>query len=159
MAHVAVRFHGIDGSVVLLETESSNCGENAQLVLRTLRSKAIPMRSIILVQDPTMQRRSCASFQKAWQDAGLELQIANYPGFVPRVTVEGQELWFPNPGIAGLWPMKRFIALVLGEVPRLRDDERGYGPRGCGYIVHVEVPPDVLSAHDRVARAFPQISR
>jgi len=35
-------------------------------------------------------------------------------------------------------------------VRRLRDDEHGYGPRGAGFIDHVDVPPDVLAAARRL---------
>ena len=35
------------------------------------------------------------------------------------------------------------LELLFGEVIRLRDDENGYGPRGKGFIVHVEVPEEI----------------
>jgi uncharacterized SAM-binding protein YcdF (DUF218 family) len=159
LLEIATRFHGINARMIVTETESSNCGENAQFTLRTLLEQQIPTESIILVQDPTMQRRSCASFEKAWQDVGLELQIANYPAHVPEVRAEAGELNFANVGVAGLWNMRRFVSLLLGEVPRLRDDENGYGPQGRGYIVHVDVPDQVLAARQRLASVFPEMSR
>ncbi|WEQ52803.1 hypothetical protein LV478_04460 [Komagataeibacter oboediens] len=36
--------------------------------------------------------------------------------------------------------LERFISLVMGEIPRLRDDENGYGPKGKGFIPHIEIP-------------------
>lgn len=30
----------------------------------------------------------------------------------------------------GVWSVERYISLLLGEVPRLRDDANGYGPQG-----------------------------
>ncbi len=48
---------------------------------------------------------------------------------------------------------------MLGEIPRLRDDEKGYGPRGRGYIVHVDVPEEVLAAYERLQRNFPSLTR
>jgi hypothetical protein len=47
--------------------------------------------------------------------------------------------------------MERFVSLILGEIPRLRDDERGYGPKGRGFIAHVDVPDGVLAAFSRLA--------
>ena len=157
LAEMAVRFHGIDPGKIVLETESSNCGENAQFTLRKLLE--YNLGSILLVQDPTMQRRSCASFRKAWQDAGLRLSIGNWPTFVPRVRVESGAISFEGSKLCGIWPMERFVSLVLGEVPRLLDNERGYGPEGRGYIVHVDVPQEVLAAHERLASKFAHLQR
>lgn len=39
--------------------------------------------------------------------------------------------------------MDRFLELILGEVPRLRDDKHGYGPEGKGFIPHVDIPNQV----------------
>lgn len=47
---------------------------------------------------------------------------------------------------AGLWPVARYLSLLLGEVPRLRDDAQGYGPRGKNFIAHVDIPADVEAA-------------
>jgi hypothetical protein len=38
----------------------------------------------------------------------------------------------------------------MGEIPRLRDDKEGYGPRGKGFIVHVDIPDEVEEAWRRV---------
>ena len=50
------------------------------------------------------------------------------------------------------------IQLALGEIPRLRDDEQGYGPRGRGYIVHVDIPEEVERAWERLAAAYPELA-
>lgn len=42
--------------------------------------------------------------------------------------------------------MDRYLSLLLGELPRLRDDESGYGPSGKDFIVHVHFPDDVMAA-------------
>ena len=42
--------------------------------------------------------------------------------------------------------MDRYLSLIAGELPRLRDDETGYGPRGRDFIVHVDIPADVEAA-------------
>lgn len=49
--------------------------------------------------------------------------------------------------IHGMWPMQRYITLLMGEIPRLTDDADGYGPNGKGFIAHVEIP-------ERVQKAF-----
>lgn len=156
---VASRFHGVDRTLIITETESSNCGENARFAQRTLDQAGMASERILLVQDPTMQRRSAATFAKMWQEQGRPLKIAHYPTFVPHVRAEANGLAFADPEIKGLWPMERFVSLLLGEIPRLRDDEHGYGPKGRGFIDHVEIPAELLAAHARVASLFPTLVR
>lgn len=54
------------------------------------------------------------------------------------VTFSGEE--------AGLWPVGRYLALILGELPRLADNPQGYGPLGKGFIAHVDIPPHIAQA-------------
>lgn len=132
----------------LLETASTNCGNNITNLLGLLRAHDIPCGSVILVQDASMQCR---------MDAGLRLhapacKIINYAAYTARFAeVEGQlclhsDAW-------GMWDMARYITLLMGEIPRLRDDVEGYGPRGHGFIAHVDIPADVEQAF-RLLQAF-----
>jgi hypothetical protein len=52
--------------------------------------------------------------------------------------------------------MNGFLDLLMGEIPRLRDDERGYGPNGLGLIGHVNIPDDVLAAFDCLLPQYAQ---
>lgn len=159
LAEIATQFRQIPSGGIELETASSNCGENAAFSYRFFaESGDVPTR-LILVQDPTMQRRSTASFRKVWSDAGCHLRVANFPTFVPRVIASGSSLMFDNPGVSGLWPMERFLRLILGEIPRLRDDANGYGPLGTGYIGHVDIPAEVDRAHARLVSEFSAMMR
>jgi hypothetical protein len=47
--------------------------------------------------------------------------------------------------------MERFLALILGEIKRLRDDQDGYGPRGRNFLPHVEIPAPVIESYERVS--------
>ncbi|MGN1179681.1 MAG: hypothetical protein ACI4SD_00600 [Suilimivivens sp.] len=38
----------------------------------------------------------------------------------------------------------------MGEIPRLRDNEDGYGPKGKNYIAHVDIPVEVESAFEKL---------
>jgi len=42
----------------------------------------------------------------------------------------------------------------VGGGPGLHDDEAGYGPRGKGFIAHVDVPEDTLEAYRQLLPAF-----
>jgi uncharacterized SAM-binding protein YcdF (DUF218 family) len=146
LAEIAQRFWDIDPSSILVEPDSSNSGENALFSRRLLEKTGLLVRTILLIQDPTMQRRADATFRKVWSDRP-DLSFLNWPTFTPRVRLVGEELRFALSGISGLWSMDRFLALIMGEIPRLRDDPQGYGPKGKGFILHVDIPNRIEAAY------------
>ena len=148
-----VRWHDLDDEALWLGTESTNCGANAEEARALLDARGAAPAHLLLVQDPTMQRRTWASFRRVWGDDPPP-RFYNCPTFVPRVTTDAEGLAFEEPDRAGLWPMERFVSLVMGEIPRLRNDEDGYGPRGRGYIVAVDIPPAVEAAYERLLGPF-----
>jgi len=154
LGSLAVARFGIDPAALLLETRSTNCGENARMTRALLEQAGQRPQTLLLVQDPTMQRRTDASFRKAYQGSPAP-RLLNHPTFVPRLLWASGEARFDRPERAGLWPVERFAALVMGEIPRLRDDPRGYGPRGRGFIARVDLPAEVEEAHARLARTLP----
>ena len=126
---------------VLLETRSTNCGNNITMAEQVAREHGVRPRTVALVQDPTMQRRMDARFRHTWSLAGAV--AVNRPG----------------PDSREAWPWQRWVSLVIGEVPRLRDDADGYGPRGRGFIAHVDVPEEVEAAHRAVVAVHPEWAR
>ncbi|KAH0108420.1 acetyl-CoA synthetase-like protein, partial [Aureobasidium melanogenum] len=109
---------------------------------------------ILIIQDPTMSLRTKMSFEKAFE--GDEVVFEACPTFVPRVTeLEGRLRFEEGAGVTKgeLWDMDRFLGLILGEIVRLKDDETGYGPRGKGFIRHVDVPDAVLDAYARLEKS------
>lgn len=59
----------------------------------------------------------------------------------------------------GVWDVRRFLSLLLGEIPRLRDQPGGYGPQGQGFIDHVDVPQHVEEAWAWLAGRYPHLLR
>lgn len=140
--------HGVDPARITLEEASTHCGENAALT-----APLLPDGHVVVVQDPTMQRRTHESFRRAL--SGRAVTLASRAPFVPVVRPDGG---YDDVGDRA-WTLDRFVDLVLGELRRLRDDERGYGPRGTGFIDHVDVPPEVEAAASVLAEAFPGTGR
>ncbi|KIV84980.1 hypothetical protein PV11_00725 [Exophiala sideris] len=137
---------------LLVESKSTNCGANATETRRVLEDHAIPTpKSVIVVQDPTMSLRTLASFKKAYEHVTPAPTFLGCPSLVPVMSVGGG-LHFDLPGYreSDLWDHQRFFDLIMGEIPRLRDDEHGYGPRGRNFIVHVDVPEEVEDAWSRL---------
>lgn len=196
LADVITSVCGVPRTRVLLESLSTNCGQNAEFSREVLRKLSPNPRRILLIQDPTMQRRSRASFERWWQDADGPVVIDSWSPFVPRISLrlttgsdssscvecylEGalqpveaslhcdglspSDMHSPTCAsllteaspLGGAWSAPRLLGLLLGELPRLRDGEGGYGPRGRGFIAHVDIPASVEDAWAAAAAAFPQ---
>lgn len=133
----------------LLECQSTNCGNNITNLLELLRREGVAWQSILLMQDGTMQQRMDAGMRKY----APEKTILNFAAYRAQVTVRQGKLAYRQP-IAGMWEMDRYTTLLMGEIPRLTDDAAGYGPRGLGYIAHVEVPPRVTAAFAALQREY-----
>lgn len=133
---------------IIIENKSSNCGENAGNALQTIKENNYSPKTVLLMQDPTMQQRIDACFKKEWKDE--DVIFINYAAFVPYLKENNGELEFINNDIWGIWDMNRYLSLIMGEIPRLLDNKDGYGPMGRGFIVHVEIPNNVLKAYDRL---------
>lgn len=139
----------------LLECNSTNCGNNIIYLLDLLKEKGIAFKSIILSQDATMQHRMEAGLRKYVDD---NIQIINYAVYSAKVVVENNLLVYEKE-IWGMWDIERYISLLMGEIPRLTDDENGYGPKGKGFIVHVEIPIEVRNAFAELKNEYSELIR
>ncbi len=148
------RVHGL--GVDLLETRSTNCGNNITYLRDLLAERGIACKSLILSQDATMQRRMVA---EAEQEMPGVPPIA-FATYAVRVVARGDGLSHGG-GLAydrsplGMWDMRRYLTLLMGEIPRLSDDENGYGPRGRGFLAHVDIPDEVRAAWERLLTRYP----
>ncbi len=145
LADIARHFWNVPEARIHIESRSTNCGENAAFSRDLLAAKGLHPQRIVVVQDPTMQRRTLATFARVYQDQSVVPAWVSYPGVVPVVYAGERSLHFRG-GDKGLWPMERYLSLLLGEIPRLRDDEKGYGPTGKNFIVHVDIPQHIEQA-------------
>lgn len=133
-----------------LECESTNCGNNITLLLELMHKNHIKCDSIILAQDATMQHRMSAALKKYVSD---EMLIINYATYQVQVIEKEDELIYEKQPL-GMWDMDRYITLLMGEIPRLRDDENGYGPKGKNFIRHVDIPKEVNHAFEELKKIF-----
>lgn len=139
----------------LLECESTNCGNNITNLLELLKEKGISFQSIILSQDATMQYRMEAGLRKYVDNT---VQIINYAVYSAKVTEKEGTLTYAEE-IWGMWEIDRYISLLMGEIPRLSDDENGYGPNGKGFIAHVDIPEAVRKAFDELCGEYQDLVR
>ena len=138
-----------------LESKSTNCGNNITYLLDLLKENDIKCSSIILCQDATMQRRMDAGLRKYTTD---DLLIINYASYRAFVIAENDILTYSE-DIPGMWDMDRYVNLLMGEIPRLKDDENGYGPKGKNFIAHVDIPEKVYDAFKQLKTVYGDITR
>ncbi len=129
---------------ILLEMKSTNCGNNVDYALKRLKEYGIEAENILILQEPSMQRRMAAGFSRALgENSGI--CVISYAPYRPRLTVKFGQLCFEQQ-YWGLWEIEHYVTLLLGDVSRLRDDEHGYGPKGAGFLPHVDIPDEVEKA-------------
>ncbi|KAL4752521.1 hypothetical protein BDW72DRAFT_202205 [Aspergillus terricola var. indicus] len=136
------------GCRILIEDRSTNCGENALFSRRVLDDAGLQnLRRCVLIQDPTMMRRTVASFQKTYEERTQMPLFLSCPLLVPRVARSEEPEGTLRYAVSevGLWPLERFISLILGEIPRLKD-------------MRMEVLVDIEAAWTRL-RAYFDIRR
>lgn len=146
------------GCRVLIENRSTNCGANAVETRKVLEGAGtLDLGSCVIVQDPTMSLRTLASFEKAYDNLPAEKRprFLACPVVVPQMRMEGGPLEYVLDESReirkeDMWEIRRFCELLVGEVARLTDDENGYGPKGKGFIGHVDVPVEVQEAAKRI---------
>lgn len=142
--------HGIDKP--LIENQSTNCGNNVTFALNVLKEKSILPKNIIIIQDSTMQQRMDATFKKFLENENIN--IINFAPYVAKVKADQNILKFEPPHIKGMWSMEKYINLLMGEIPRLSDNENGYGPKGKNFIASVNIPETVLKAFNYLKKDY-----
>ncbi|MBR3643174.1 MAG: YdcF family protein, partial [Parasporobacterium sp.] len=133
-----------------LETESTNCGNNVTNLLALMNDMGIQHRNIVLCQDASMQLRMDAGMRKYASD---DMVIINYAAYAAKLVCKGNGLAYEE-DIHGMWNIDRYINLLMGEIPRLKDDRNGYGPMGSGFIAHVDIPTDVILAFEALKNVY-----
>lgn len=120
---------GVPQDRILIENRSTNTGENIQLVRQLLQQKNLHPQRFILVQKPYMERRTLATFAKAWP--GQEFVVTS-----PQIPFEA----YPNPEIS----LEQVIHIMVGDLQRIK-----LYP-GKGFQVEQDIPDDVWQAYEQL---------
>lgn len=130
-ADVAVG-RGVPRERILIESRSTNTGENVDFSRQLLAESGIPVRRAIAVQKPYMERRTLATFQQRWPE--LEVLVTS-----PQLDFDA----YPTPDIR----KDDVIHIMVGDLQRLMV----YGRRG--WSVPQDVPPAVREAYEGLVAA------
>ena len=110
---------------LLLESRSTNTGENVDFTRALLQERGISVHSLIAVHKPYMERRTYAFLRRRWPE--VEARIAS-----PQLSFDAY--------CAGALSRASVIAAMVGDLQRIIE----YPKRG--FAIPQEVPPKVLEA-------------
>jgi uncharacterized SAM-binding protein YcdF (DUF218 family) len=130
-AEVAVA-RGVPRDRILVESRSTNTGENVDFSRQLLADRGLVPRKAIAVQKPYMERRTLATFVRRWPE--LEVRVTS-----PRIDFDH----YP----AGDIRKDDVIHIMVGDLQRLIV----YGRKG--WSAPQVVPPEVMEAYGRLVAA------
>ena len=120
---------GVPQHHILIESRSTNTGENVAFTRRLLEQRGLDPRSFILVQKPYMERRTYATFQKQWP--GKTVCVTS-----PQISLEE----YPNADA----PLEMVINIMTGDLQRIRL----YAEKG--FQIYQDIPDAVWKAYERL---------
>ena len=123
---------GVPRDALLLESRSTNTGENVELSRRLLAERGVLPRSAIAVQKPYMERRTLATFGVRWPE--LELVVTS-----PQLSFDE----YTSQGIS----RDDVIHIMVGDLQRLSV----YAKKG--FSTPQQIPPDVAAAYEGLVAA------
>lgn len=119
---------GVPEHAILLETQSTNSGENLHFSHQLLVQQAWPAKRILLVQKPYMERRAYATFMQQWPESLESVQVSSPAGsFFDYLTSELTSDFVLN--------------AMLGDFERIRDYP------ALGFQITQPIPEPVMQAY------------
>eukprot|EP00759_Apiculatamorpha_spiralis_P046217 PhF_6_TR4273/c0_g1_i1/m.5772 len=153
--------HSFPDIPIIIEKRSTNCGENAQFSVALLKQlNIIPeMQSLVVIQDPTMARRTHLSFTKALKQQQVYFSKDDYGNTLDDPIGLYSSAPFVEPE-ESLWGSKeRMLRLILGEVPRLVDyGSPAMGGKGLGFIDDEPIPTHVVLLQEKLCAEYPMFA-
>jgi uncharacterized SAM-binding protein YcdF (DUF218 family) len=123
---------GVPRDRILIESRSTNTGENVDFSRELLAEHGLRPRKAIAVQKPYMERRTLATFARRWPE--IEVLVTS-----PQVDFEG----YPTGEIR----RDDVIHIIVGDLQRLIV----YGRRS--WSAPQDVPAEVIEAYERLVAA------
>ncbi len=130
------RAAGVPGERILVETRSTNTGENVRFTRALLKERGLEPRSLILVQKPYMERRAYATFKNYWPEPRVRVTS-------PQVTFEEYLKHYSNSALTE----DDVVGIMVGDLQRIRVYPEE------GFQIPQEIPADVWAAYEELVRA------
>jgi uncharacterized SAM-binding protein YcdF (DUF218 family) len=117
---------------MLLESRSTNTGDNVVFTRALLEQRGLAVRSVLAVQKPYMERRAYAVIRKLWPE--IEVRVTS-----PQLSFEEY--------CAGSLSRREVIAAMVGDLQRIIE----YPQRG--FSIPQDVPDAVMEAYQQLVQA------
>jgi uncharacterized SAM-binding protein YcdF (DUF218 family) len=127
---------GVPVERILVETRSTNTGENVRFTRRLLEERGLDPANFILVQKPYMERRAYATFKRYWPE---KRAVVTSPQF-------SFEEYLKNHSNGAL-PEDEVVCIMVGDLQRVRL----YPERG--FQIPQEIPDEVWAAYEELVAA------
>jgi uncharacterized SAM-binding protein YcdF (DUF218 family) len=127
---------GVPDTAILVETRSTNTGENVRFTRELLAARGVEPRSLILVQKPYMERRAYATFRNYWPEPRVAVTS-------PQVSFEEYLKSYSNSALTE----DDVVGIMVGDLQRVRL----YPEKG--FQIPQEIPADVWAAYEELVRA------
>ncbi|MFL6335360.1 MAG: YdcF family protein [Pyrinomonadaceae bacterium] len=127
---------GVPETNILVETHSTNTGENVRFTRKLLAERGLEPRSLILVQKPYMERRAYATFKNYWP--GPRVCVTS-----PQVSFEEYLKSYSNSALTE----DDVVGIMVGDLQRIRL----YSEKG--FQIPQEIPADVWAAYEELVKA------
>jgi uncharacterized SAM-binding protein YcdF (DUF218 family) len=127
---------GVPDTAILVETRSTNTGENVRFTRKLLAARGVEPRSLILVQKPYMERRAYATFRNYWPEPRVAVTS-------PQVSFEEYLKSYSNSALTE----DDVVGIMVGDLQRVRL----YPEKG--FQIPQEIPADVWAAYEELVRA------
>jgi uncharacterized SAM-binding protein YcdF (DUF218 family) len=127
---------GVPDERILVETRSTNTGENVRFTRELLAGRGVEPRSLILVQKPYMERRTYATFKNYWPEPSVLVTS-------PQVSFEEYLRNYSNRALTE----DDVVGIMVGDLQRVRV----YPEKG--FQIPQEIPADVWAAYEELVRA------
>lgn len=120
---------GVPTERIIVESKSTNTGENILFVRRLLKETGLNLHSFVLVQKPYMERRTFATFKQQWPDA--------------ECIVTSPQLSYEEYATDAVYK-ELFLSVMVGDLQRIKE----YPAKG--YQIPQEIPHEVWAAYERL---------
>ena len=125
---------GVPSEKIIMETKSTNTGENIRFTYSLLNDRKIEADTILLVQKPYMERRTYATFRKQWPNQGAIILVTS-----PQISYEE---YMEGGGIS----KNHILNVMVGDMQRIRE----YPQRG--FQIEQDIPDDVWRAYEELIK-------
>lgn len=127
---------GVPAEKILIESQSTNTGENVLFSRRLLEVKGLEINRFIVVQKPYMERRSLATFKKVWPEK--ELIVTS-----PQDSFDEYLSRYTNPALTP----DDVISIMVGDLQRIQL----YPEKG--FQIPQPIPDEVWAAYEALVKA------